>query len=281
MRFADKSQHQIFVEPEGLHSNELYPNGISTSLPYDVQLQFVRSIVGFENAHITRPGYAIEYDYFDPRDLEHSLETRLMEGLFFAGQINGTTGYEEAAAQGLLAGTNAALKVAGKPAWYPKRNEAYIGVLVDDLINQGTDEPYRMFTSRAEFRLILRQDNADARLSQMGRELGLVKDERWAVFTAKKKQLETLGEQLLQTRVIPGSDIARRLEKSAGIKVSKDTDLHSLLKRPEVEARDVLNIVDKPELEADWGAAGDRSKVCRLHKASTDRDRPYRQTRAI
>jgi len=249
VRFADKSQHQIFIEPEGLRTNELYPNGISTSLPYEIQIQLVRSIIGFENAHITRPGYAIEYDYFDPRDLEHTLETRLMKGLFFAGQINGTTGYEEAAAQGLLAGTNAALKVAGKTGWYPRRDEAYIGVLVDDLINQGTSEPYRMFTSRAEFRLILRQDNADIRLTNKGRELGLVKDERWGVFTGKESRIKTLGEKLIQTRVTPGSDIAHRLEKSASIKISKDTDLYNLLKRPEVGAQDVLSIIDRTELE--------------------------------
>lgn len=248
VRFADKSQHQIFIEPEGLHTNELYPNGISTSLPYDVQLQFVRSIKGFEKAHITRPGYAIEYDYFDPRDLERSLETRLMEGLFFAGQINGTTGYEEAAAQGLLAGTNAALKVAGQSPWCPRRDEAYLGVLVDDLINQGTNEPYRMFTSRAEFRLILRQDNADVRLSKKGRDLGLVKDERWGVFTTRARQLKTLGELLLKTRVSVGSDTALQLETLAGIKISKDTDLHNLLKRPEMHASDVLRVVNRPEL---------------------------------
>ena len=188
-RFADKSSHQIFIEPEGLTTHEIYPNGISTSLPFDVQLALVRSIKGFENAHITRPGYAIEYDYFDPRDLRYSLETKFIGGLFFAGQINGTTGYEEAAAQGLLAGLNAALLAQDREAWTPRRDEAYIGVLVDDLITRGTSEPYRMFTSRAEYRLLLREDNADLRLTPKGRELGLVNDERWAFFETKREAI--------------------------------------------------------------------------------------------
>src|SRR5687768_15860510 len=189
-RFADKTSHQIFIEPEGLSTHEIYPNGISTSLPFDVQLELVRSIKGFENAHITRPGYAIEYDYFDPRDLRYSLETKFIGGLFFAGQINGTTGYEEAAAQGLLAGLNAALLTQEREAWTPRRDEAYIGVLVDDLITRGTSEPYRMFTSRAEYRLLLREDNADLRLTAKGRELGLVNDERWAFFNAKREAID-------------------------------------------------------------------------------------------
>lgn len=218
-RFADKDRHQIFLEPEGLSTPEIYPNGISTSLPYDIQLAFVRSIEGLENARIMRPGYAIEYDYFDPRDLQRSLETTAIEGLFFAGQINGTTGYEEAAAQGLLAGINAARKVRGQPAWIPGRHEAYIGVLVDDLTTRGTTEPYRMFTSRAEHRLLLREDNADRRLTPVGRELGLVDDLRWAAFSAKLADIATARDALLAHRVRHGQHKVAALE---------------LLRRPEV-----------------------------------------------
>ncbi len=234
VRFADRVKHQVFVEPEGLGTHELYPNGISTSLPYDVQLALVRSIRGFEGAHITRPGYAIEYDFFDPRDLQHSLETRALDGLFFAGQINGTTGYEEAAAQGLLAGLNAARKVAGKPAWCPGRDEAYLGVLVDDLVNLGTKEPYRMFTSRAEFRLRLREDNADQRLTPVGRELGIVGEERWQAFSARKASLERVGAALRVVTLKPGSELALALEASTGEAVRKESDFGAYLRRPAV-----------------------------------------------
>ena len=205
VRFADKDSHQIFIEPEGLTTHELYPNGISTSLPFDVQMELVHSISGFENAHITRPGYAIEYDFFNPQDLKYSLETKALDGLFFAGQINGTTGYEEAGAQGLLAGANAGLQSKGKETWCPRRDEAYIGVLVDDLITMGTAEPYRMFTSRAEYRLLLRQDNADLRLTEKGRELGLVDDVRWKAFCQKREAIEQEQQRLKTTWIQPDS----------------------------------------------------------------------------
>ncbi|MBV1905716.1 MAG: tRNA uridine-5-carboxymethylaminomethyl(34) synthesis enzyme MnmG [Pseudomonadales bacterium] len=257
VRFADRDQHQIFIEPEGLNTQELYPNGISTSLPYDVQIALIRTIKGFENAHITRPGYAIEYDYFDPRDLNFSLETRFIEGLFFAGQINGTTGYEEAAAQGLLAGSNAALKAAGKPLWHPRRDEAYLGVLVDDLVNQGTNEPYRMFTSRAEFRLLLRQDNADARLTQMGRELGLVSNVRWDIFCEKQKKINELTQMLAEFKIIVGTDLANKFNKITDVKISKDSDLLTLLKRPEVNAQHVMKLIDSP----DYNLVGEQVEI--------------------
>ncbi|MDK2778191.1 MAG: tRNA uridine-5-carboxymethylaminomethyl(34) synthesis enzyme MnmG [Pseudomonadota bacterium] len=246
MRFADKDSHQVFVEPEGLNSNELYPNGISTSLPFDVQIEYIHSIRGFENAHITRPGYAIEYDYFDPQQLKHSLETRCMNNLFFAGQINGTTGYEEAGAQGLLAGTNAALRAQEKDAWTPRRDQSYIGVLVDDLITMGTKEPYRMFTSRAEYRLVLREDNADLRLTEAGRELGLVDDERWAAFSAKKEAIEKESERLKTTWVQPGSEQAAALEAKGESKFAREYSLHDLLKRPGLEYADVAGLKGEP-----------------------------------
>lgn len=234
VRFADKNSHQVFIEPEGLNTHELYPNGISTSLPFDVQLTLVRSIKGFEKAHISRPGYAIEYDFFNPQDLKYSLETKHIDGLFFAGQINGTTGYEEAAAQGLLAGLNAGLKVQGREAWCPRRDEAYIGVLVDDLITMGTHEPYRMFTSRAEYRLILREDNADLRLTEKGRELGLVDDLRWSRFCDTREAIEVERQRLKSTWIQPGSEAAMAVNALSANPLSREYNLFELLKRPEM-----------------------------------------------
>ena len=233
-RFADKDSHQIFVEPEGLTTNELYPNGISTSLPFDIQLAAVRSIPGFENAHITRPGYAIEYDYLNPQDLRHTLETKFIQGLYFAGQINGTTGYEEAGAQGLLAGINAALRSQEKDEWYPRRDEAYLGVLVDDLITMGTSEPYRMFTSRAEYRLILREDNADLRLTETGRKLGLVNDERWQKFNDKRDAIATERSRLEVTRIHPNTEAGERANGFLKQPMTRDQSLAELLRRPEI-----------------------------------------------
>tara|TARA_B100000676_G_scaffold83430_1_gene83545 strand:- start:1108 stop:3003 length:1896 start_codon:yes stop_codon:yes gene_type:complete len=249
-RYPDKDSHQIFVEPEGLDTHELYPNGISTSLPFDVQLQAVRSIRGFENAHITRPGYAIEYDYFNPQDLKHSLETKHMPGLFFAGQINGTTGYEEAGAQGLLAGLNAALLSQEKDAWTPRRDEAYIGVLVDDLITMGTQEPYRMFTSRAEYRLLLREDNADLRLTEKGRELGLVDDERWAAFSAKRDGMAREEQRLKNTWVHPKTPEAEAVNALIEKPLTHEYSLMDLLKRPELSyagLADAVALDDRPD----------------------------------
>ncbi len=241
VRFADKNSHQIFIEPEGLDTHEIYPNGISTSLPFDVQCEFVRTIRGFERAHITRPGYAIEYDFFDPRDLKHSLESKFLQGLFFAGQINGTTGYEEAAAQGLLAGCNAARFVDGREAWAPKRSEAYLGVLVDDLVTRGAPEPYRMFTSRAEYRLSLREDNADLRLTEKGREVGLVDDARWDFFARKR---EAIGAEIsrLQALVVHPSDVPAGLLEKLGAPLTREADAFDLLRRPQVHYNDLSDL---------------------------------------
>ena len=235
VRFSDRDHHQLFLEPEGLDTPELYPNGISTSLPFDVQVAFVRSIPGFGDAHITRPGYAIEYDFFDPRGLQPSLETRPLAGLYFAGQINGTTGYEEAAAQGLIAGLNAARGAAGEAAWTPRRDEAYIGVLIDDLVTRGTREPYRMFTSRAEYRLQLREDNADLRLTPIGRELGLVDDDRWARFSERETAIAAEQARLAAITVRPGDDAAIDLANRRGVRISKPEPVTDLLRRPELD----------------------------------------------
>ena len=242
VRFADKDKHQIFVEPEGLTSYELYPNGISTSLPFDVQLQIVQSIDGFENAHICRPGYAIEYDFFDPRDLKQSLETKFIDGLFFAGQINGTTGYEEAGAQGLIAGMHAALQVQGKDAWTPRRDEAYVGVLIDDLATLGTKEPYRMFTSRAEYRLLLREDNADIRLTEKGRELGLVNDERWQAFNEKMEVIEKEKQRIKETWIHKDHAVVDQVNALLKTPLTREASLEDLLRRPEIRYDDLMAI---------------------------------------
>lgn len=251
-RFADKNSHQIFIEPEGLNTHEIYPNGISTSLPFDVQQQFVRSVKGFENAHITRPGYAIEYDFFNPQDLHYSLETRFVKNLYFAGQINGTTGYEEAGAQGLLAGINAALRVQEKEAWCPRRDQAYIGVLVDDLITMGTAEPYRMFTSRAEYRLLLREDNADLRLTQIGREFGLIPDEHWRAFDIKREAIVREEKRLQTTWLQARSEEAEYLNPKLPSPLAREYSLYDLLKRPELGYADIASLkgeaVDDPRV---------------------------------
>jgi len=242
VRFADKNSHQIFIEPEGLNTHEIYPNGISTSLPFDMQYEFVRSIEGFEKAHITRPGYAIEYDFFDPRNLKPTFETQCVKGLYFAGQINGTTGYEEAGAQGLLAGVNAALKVKEQDPWWPRRDEAYLGVLLDDLVTQGTREPYRMFTSRAEHRLILREDNADLRLTTVGRRLGLISDGHWQAFEKKREAVELELQRLRDTWIQPELISVVEAQRVFGGKLGREYRLEDLLRRPKVTYRDLMSL---------------------------------------
>jgi tRNA uridine 5-carboxymethylaminomethyl modification enzyme len=264
-RFADKDSHQIFLEPEGLTTHEIYPNGISTSLPFDVQYELVRSMAGMENAHILRPGYAIEYDYFDPRSLKSNFETRAIGGLFFAGQINGTTGYEEAAAQGLFAGANAALQCQGKEAWLPGRDQAYLGVLVDDLITKGVTEPYRMFTSRAEFRLMLREDNADMRLTEKGRELGLVDDARWNAFNRKRDAVSRETERLRGIWVSPQNLLRAEAERVLGKSIEREYNLLDLLRRPDVQYAGLMSLEEgryaNPELAAQAATQDDLIKT--------------------
>ena len=263
-RFADKDAHQIFLEPEGLTTHEVYPNGISTSLPFDIQYELVRSMVGMENAHILRPGYAIEYDYFDPRALKTSFETRAISGLFFAGQINGTTGYEEAAAQGLFAGINAALQCQGKAAWLPRRDEAYLGVLVDDLITKGVTEPYRMFTSRAEFRLMLREDNADMRLTEKGRELGLVDDVRWDAFNRKRDAVSRETERLRSIWVNPNTLSVTEAERVLGKAIEREYNFADLLRRPDVNYAGLMSLADGKHVNPDILLGGDVSRETAL-----------------
>ncbi|AEG32376.1 tRNA uridine-5-carboxymethylaminomethyl(34) synthesis enzyme MnmG [Thiomicrospira cyclica] len=285
MRFADKSSHQVFIEPEGLTTTELYPNGISTSLPYETQVKIVRSMVGLENALIMRPGYAIEYDYFDPRGLKPTLETQAIKGLFFAGQINGTTGYEEAAAQGLLAGLNAGLGAQGKALWYPRRDQAYLGVLVDDLITLGTQEPYRMFTSRAEYRLLLREDNADQRLTEIGRAFGLVDDVRWAAYEQKLNALELETQRLKEVWIHPAHPEAKQAEALMNLPLSKEHTLFDLLRRPGVTYQALAelavfgaqpvaaDVVEQIEIEAKYAGYIDR-QLQEIEKTSREQNTP-------
>ncbi|MDO9178807.1 MAG: tRNA uridine-5-carboxymethylaminomethyl(34) synthesis enzyme MnmG [Agitococcus sp.] len=277
-RFADKNSHQIFIEPEGLTTHELYPNGISTSLPFDIQIQLVRSMKGLENAHIVRPGYAIEYDYFNPQDLQHTLETKVINNLYFAGQINGTTGYEEAGAQGLLAGINAGLRAQDKEPWYPLRDQAYLGVLVDDLITHGTKEPYRMFTSRAEYRLLLREDNADARLTEVGRRLGLVDDARWQAYCEKQEAIVQETQRMKQMFLFPNSELAARFTAATGQELARENSLLDLLRRPQVSYSQLASLTDtvvapevgeQIEINAKYSGYIDRQydEVARLRKS--------------
>jgi tRNA uridine 5-carboxymethylaminomethyl modification enzyme len=298
VRFPDKTQHQIFVEPEGLNTFEVYPNGISTSLPFDVQYELVRSIRGFEHAHITRPGYAIEYDFFDPRDIQPWLETKQIAGLFFAGQINGTTGYEEAAAQGVLAGINAALRLKGSSPWYARRDEAYLGVLVDDLVTRGTTEPYRMFTSRAEYRLSLREDNADLRLTPLGRDLGLVDDVRWAVFERKRQAIATEQLRLQKTWLTPERVPADVAIAILGQPLRKEQTLATLLRRPEIDYARLTRLpgagpglehaeaVEQLEIQAHYSGYLERQqdeieKARRQEDATLPEDLDYRDVRGL
>ena len=284
VRFADKNSHQIFIEPEGLNTGEVYPNGISTSLPYDIQLKLLRSIKGFENSHITRPGYAIEYDFFDPRDLYPWLETKFIKGLFFAGQINGTTGYEEAASQGLLAGLNAGLRNNEQEPWYPRRDEAYLGVLVDDLITMGATEPYRMFTSRAEYRLMLREDNADLRLTEHANRMGLVDEKRWRLFNEKRDAIEKESERLANIWI--GSKLfpSEVIEKLLGQKIRKDVNLLELLKRPDFSHHDILklpNIGSKdidPKVAEQVEVSAKYSGYIKRQEEEVERNRQYEET---
>jgi tRNA uridine 5-carboxymethylaminomethyl modification enzyme len=284
-RFADKSAHQIFLEPEGLTANEFYPNGISTSLPFDVQQALVRSIAGLERAHLTRPGYAIEYDYFDPRGLRSSLETKAIGGLFFAGQINGTTGYEEAAAQGLLAGINAARAVQGHDAWCPRRDQAYLGVLVDDLITRGVSEPYRMFTSRAEYRLSLREDNADLRLTEIGRSLGVVDEARWAAFARKRDAIAREQERLKSTRVDPKRVSSSDAMRLLGDEIDRDYSLADLLRRPAVTYAGLMTLPGAGPAVADPRVAEQVEIQAKYHgyierqKEEIERNEQYEKTR--
>jgi len=298
VRFADRTSHQIFIEPEGLNTTEIYPNGISTSLPFDVQYQFVRTIKGFEKAHITRPGYAIEYDYFDPRDLQPSLQTKYIQGLFFAGQINGTTGYEEAAAQGLIAGMNAGLSVQEKDAWTPRRDEAYMGVLVDDLITRGTSEPYRMFTSRAEYRLLLREDNADLRLTEKGQALGLVDATRWQAYSEKRAAIEHERNRLQSVLIHPDRIPAEHLQQVFGQTLAREARLWELLRRPDVSYRDLLQlpatgpavtdprVIEQLEIQAKYAGYIDRQqdeieRQRRHEETALSLDFPYDQVNGL